>query len=48
MRAIVEDCELEIVEYNDRYMKPMDGGVATCSSRLNTEATLWRYKSTQR
>ena len=26
LRAIVEDCELEIVEYNDRYMKPMAGG----------------------
>ena len=26
MRAIVEDCELEVVEYNDRYMKPMAGG----------------------
>ena len=26
LRAIVEDCELEVVEYNDRYMRPMAVG----------------------
>ena len=45
LRAIVQDPELNVIEYNDRYLTPRTGGYETCNWRSATAAMCASCKS---